>query len=154
MPYLTYITFADAVADEHGIHLSADHKKEVEFAISEKKIPLVRVYDRYTKRYKDGGDLTAFAEELIAMAESVGYKGIVLDSCSISDSAKEFSAFLMILRKLMIGCDLILITEINEKSPIEFSEFADGSVMQVAVYAQGEDQTAAGIVSVFLLTGR
>lgn len=135
MPYLTYITFADAVADEHGIHLSADHKKEVELAISERKIPLVRVYDRYTKRYKDGGDLTAFAEELIAMAESVGYKGIVLDSCSISDSAKEFSAFLMILRKLMIGCDLILITEINEKSPIEFSEYADGSVMYYPKYA-------------------
>ena len=135
MPYLTYITFADAVADERGIHLSADHKKEVEMAISQRKIPLVRVYDRYLERYKNGEGLTTFAEGLISMAESVGYKGIVLDSCSFSDSAKEFSAFLMILRKLMIGCDLILITEINEKSPIEFSEYADGSVMYYPKYA-------------------
>ena len=41
----------------------------------------------------------------------------------------------MILRKLMIGCDLILITEINENSPLEFSEYADGSVLYYPKYA-------------------
>ena len=41
----------------------------------------------------------------------------------------------MILRKLMIGCDLILITEINENSPIEFSEYSDGSTFYYPKYA-------------------
>ena len=44
----------------------------------------------------------------------------------------------MILRKLMIGCDLILITEVNENSPIEFSEYADGSVLYYPKYAAAD----------------
>ncbi len=138
MPYLTYITFAGAVADERGVRRSADFKGEVELTSKEKKIPLIRVYDRYTDRYKRGGDLNEFAKKLIDIALEGGYKGIVLDSCPLKDSAEEFSAFLMILRKLMIGCDLILITEINEESPIEFSEYADGSVMYYPKYAMDE----------------
>ena len=135
MPYLTYITFAGAVADERGVRRSADFKEEISLALKEKKTPLIRAFDRYPERYKKEEDLTPFAEALIEVAQADGYKGIVLDSCSLSDSAKEFSSFLMILRKLMIGCDLILITEINEKSPLEFSEFADGSVMYYPKYA-------------------
>ena len=135
MPYLTYITFAGAVADERGVKLSCDFREEVEKAKSERKIPLIRVYDRYPERYKNGESLMTFAEGLIAVAENGGYKGIVLDSCALGDSAKDFSAFLIILRKLMIGCDLILITEINGNSPLEFSEFADGSVMYYPKYA-------------------
>lgn len=143
MPYMTYITFAGAVADERGVHRSADFKGEVALATAERKIPLIRVYDRYTERYKRGGDLSEFAEELIALALEGEYKGIVLDACSLKDSAEEFSAFLMILRKLMIGCDLILITEINEESPIEFSEYADGSVMYYPKYAMDEPPSFA-----------
>ena len=35
----------------------------------------------------------------------------------------------------MIGCDLILITEINEISPTEFSEYADGSILYYPKFA-------------------
>ena len=135
LPFLTYVTFGSAVAEKNRIYRSFDDRRETRLVTEEKKIPLVRVYDRYTDRYKSGEDMTAFAEGLIELAKMGGYKGIVLDSCSLSDSAEAFSAFLMILRKLMIGCDLILITEINENSPIEFSEYADGSVMYYPKYA-------------------
>lgn len=135
MPYLTYITFAGAVADERGVRRSSDFKEEISLALKEKKTPLLRVFDRYPERYKREKDLTPFAEALIEAAQADGYKGIVLDSCSLLGSAEEFGSFLMILRKLMIGCDLILITEINEKSPLEFSDFADGSVMYYPKYA-------------------
>ena len=135
LPYLTYVTFAAAIADERGVRRSANFKREVEKTAEEKKIPLIRVYDRYTDRYKRCEGLTSFAEELISLALEDGYKGIVIDSCPMNHSAKDFSAFLMILRKLMIGCDLILITEINEESPLEFSEYADGSVLYYPKYA-------------------
>ena len=136
LPFLTYITFGSAVADKEKIARSFDDSREVRLANNEKKIPLVRVYDKYTERYKSGENLTAFAEGLIELAKSGGYKGIVMDACALSNSAEEFTAFLMILRKLMIGSDLILITEINDKSPIEFSEYADGSVIYYPKYAE------------------
>lgn len=138
LPFLTYVTFGSAVCDRHKITKIFDDRKEVAWALEEKKIPLVRVFDRYIERYKSGDDLTAFAEGLIRLAKEGSYKGIVMDACSLSDSAENFTAFLMILRKMMIGCDLILITEINEESPIEFSEYADGSVMYYPKFAMAE----------------
>ena len=135
MPYLTYVTFAEGVADESGIHRTTDFSSTVKHVKDERKIPLVRIYDRYPMRYKTGKDMNRLAEEMIRLALESGYKGIVLDACPLSDSAEEFSSFLMILRKLMIGCDLILITEINENSPLEFSEYADGSVIYYPKFA-------------------
>lgn len=135
LPFLTYVSFCSASADERGIRQTFDDRKHKQIVKDERKIPLVRVFDRYTDRYKNKKDLTYFAEELIDLAKKGGYKGIIMDACSLSDSAKEFSAFLMILRKIMIGCDLILITEIDENSPIEFSEYADGSIMYYPKYA-------------------
>ena len=135
LPFLTYVTFGSAVADHRGIKRIINDEREVSLAKEEKKIPLIRVYDKYTERYKSGEDLTAFAEGMIELATAGGYKGIVLDACPLKDFADEFSTFLMILRKMMIGCDLILITEINESSPIEFNEYADGSVMYYPKYA-------------------
>ena len=134
LPYLTYVTFAGAIADNHGVRRCANFRKEIALAREEKKIPLLRVYDKYTERYKDG-DLSNYAESLIELARADGYKGIVLNSCPLSDYADNFTAFLMILRKMMIGCDLILITEINSNSPSQFSEYADGSVMYMPKFA-------------------
>jgi LysM repeat protein len=135
MPYLTYVTFASAKADKKSIRTFFDTKKEVELCSENGKTPLIRVFDIYNERYKSDKDLTGFAEALISLALDGKYKGIVIDSCPLTNSAEEFSSFLMILRKLMIGCDLILITEINESSPVEFSEFADGSILYYPKYA-------------------
>lgn len=135
MPYLTYVTFAAATADEGGIHCSADFSAPVKLSLAENKIPLLRIYDRYKNRYCEGDDTTAFCEEMIDAAKSGGYKGIVIDSCPLVNSAERFMSFLINLRKLMIGCDLILFTEVNENTPIEFSEYADGSVVYYPKYA-------------------
>ncbi len=135
MPYLTYITYAGGVADERGVRKTEDFSTEVKMALDERKIPLIRIFDRTPERYSRGGDMTKLCEEMIALAREGEYKGIVIDSCPLSNSAEGFMSFLMILRKLMIGCDLILLTEIDEQSPIEFSEYADGSVMYYPKYA-------------------
>ena len=138
LPYLTYVTFAAAVADRRGVHRSVDFRKEAKMVVDERKIPLLRVYDRYTERYLCGEDHAKFAEAMISLAIADGYKGLVINSCPLSNSAEEFIDFLMILRKRMIGCDLILITEIDENSPLEFSEYADGSVMYYPKFAMDD----------------
>lgn len=135
LPYLTYVTFASASANERGVRRIFNDSRQVKLVSDESKIPLVRVYDSYADRFKKGGDTTPFAERLIEIAKDGNYKGIVLNSSAFSDSAKEYMAFMVRLRKMMIGCDLILITEIDEKSPIEFSEYADGSVMYYPKFA-------------------
>ena len=135
MPYLTYITFAAGVADDRGVRANRNYSETVELVKKEDKIPLIRIYDKFKSRYKSDKNSAEYAERIIDLAMSDGYKGVVLDACDLSDSAEEFSSFLMILRKMMIGCDLILITEIDENSPIQFSEYADGSVLYYPKYA-------------------
>ena len=96
LPYLTYVTFGCGVAEKERIYRSFYDKNEVDLVTKEKKIPLIRIYDRYADRYKSGEYLTAFAEGLIELAKMGGYKGIVLNSCHLSDSADVFLSFLMI----------------------------------------------------------
>ena len=54
LPYLTYVSFASARADEKGIKKSFDDKEGVQSVLAAGKIPLVRVHDYYTQRYKSG----------------------------------------------------------------------------------------------------
>jgi LysM repeat protein len=138
MPYLTYVTFGSVKADGRGLRRIFDCSGEVITCIKNGKTPLLRVFDEYTDRYKRGVNMTEYAEALIGIAIEGGYKGIVIDACPLANSAKEFISFLMILRKMMIGCDLILITEINESSPLDFSEYADGSVFYYPRYAMND----------------
>ncbi len=135
LPFLTYVTFGSAAADSVRIKRIFDDGEAVRLATEKRKIPLVRVYDRYKERFKSNDNTTKYAEELIKLAAMGGYKGVVLNACDLNDSAENFLAFIMILRKLMIGCDLILITEITPESPIEFSEYADGSIIYYPKYA-------------------
>lgn len=157
MPYLTYVSFACAKADRGGIKKLFDPKREVSLCIESNKIPLIKVFDEYPEKYSANENFAEFAEALITLAIDGGFKGIVLDSCPFSDSAANFSSFLIILRKLMIGCDLILITEINENSPVEFSEYADGSILYYPKYATEQpssfEEGERRVISNFACTG-
>ena len=83
------------------------------------------------------------AEELIKFAKDGNYKGILLNSSAFSHCVKEYSSFLVDLRRLMIGSDLILITEIDEKTPMEFSEYADGSLFCYPKFAMEKQESFA-----------
>ena len=135
LPYLTYVTFASAIADKNGVKKTFDDQMWVNWAIKEEKIPLLRVYDKHTERFKSKCDQSDFADNLIKAAKDGGYKGIVLNSNIFSDSAENFVEFLMILRKQMIGCDLILITEADENTPYEFCDYADGGMLYYPKYS-------------------
>ncbi len=138
IPYMTYVTFASVTATERGLTKTFNDAEEVKWVKERSKIPLVRIYDKFEKRFEDSKDHSKYAEDLIELAMLGGYKGIVLDACSKNNSAENFTSFIVDLRKMMIGCDLILITEVNELSPPEFSEFADSSVIYYPKYAMSD----------------
>ena len=130
LPYLTYVTFVSSVWNGKEIKKIFDDTKQVKAVTEAGKTPLLRIcIDGINTK-----DLPR-AKEIIEHTKSGEYKGIVLSTCNRENSASDFTSFLVDLRKLMIGCDLILITEIDEHSPGEFSEYADGSMIYYPKYA-------------------
>lgn len=137
MPHLTYVTFAAAVADEGGIGFIYDPKKYVETARAAGKVPLLRVYSKCKAESLGNNSVRErLIENAVEAAKTQGYLGIVLGGCYPTDGE-----FIINLRKRMIGCDLILITEMNEGSPYELCEYADGCIFSCAKYADDKPRS-------------
>ena len=128
LPYLTYVTFASAVADRSGIKRVFNDNEALTITKEAGKIPLLRIYDKFKERYISN-NLSSFISEIINLASEKEYKGIVLNACGMNNMAKKYTEFIVNLKGAMLGYDLILLTEINENSPIEFSEYSDASIM-------------------------
>ena len=141
LPYLTYVTFASFSANENGIKRLFNDKTAFDIAVKANKIPLVRIYDGPSERYNTKEGRNRFAEEVIKIACTGGYRGVVLNACSNAESEAEFSEFIVDMRKRMMGLDLIFITEVTPKSPISYSEYSDGSVILYPKYAEYEPKS-------------
>ena len=140
LPYLTYLTISSYCADERGIKRIFDDRRALEIGTKADKIPLVRIYDRQSDRYKSEEGRKRFAQELISVASS-GYKGVVINAGGKSALEEEFSEFIVDMRKRMMGLDLILLVETDAASPISFSEYADGNILSYPKYAQDEPKS-------------
>ena len=81
LPFLTYVSFGSAIADKHRVRRIMDDKKYVNLVKEMRKIPLVRVYDEYSDRFKSEDGQEGYAEQLISLAKDGGYKGILLNAC-------------------------------------------------------------------------
>ena len=131
LPYLTYVTVSCSVAEGDGLKMLFDGRDAVGLARSADRIPLLRVYLR-AEGEKDTEKRGALMDKMISAAISGGYKGITLGGCEVDES------FLVELRKRLLGCDLILLTEVSEESPFYLSEYADGSILTVGKYSEPE----------------
>lgn len=127
IPYLTYLTVGAGAFDGQKITFSFNGKEIVDTALSNGKLPLLRVYDGSDGRnYKDSRKRKDYIKELIKSAEDNGYGGILLSSrCRDYD----YENFLVELRGEMIGNDLILFSEVTEKSPLFISDYSDGAIL-------------------------
>jgi hypothetical protein len=132
LPYLTYITFCIAESGDDGIKFSRYEREALEIALSEGKIPILRIYENDKERKYEKPD--AFISECIDAATKNGFKGICLN---LENEVRREGGceFLIKMRKQLIGRDLILITEVGEATEPEISDYSDGSVICYPKYA-------------------
>ena len=130
LPYLTYVSVSSAVVGDGKIGRIYDPKGALKIINDAGKIPLMRITDNGTgEKYMDKGRREAFTDELVDYAKKGGFKGITLAVGSASRGSDScFAEFLVELRRKMIGEDLILITECDERGPLFLSELSDGAI--------------------------
>ena len=117
LPYLTYVTFCGK--NEHTEEWIQAVKKE-------RKIPLLRlnrkkVYENYKQ------DPTWFCEEA-ERAKGLGYSGITLSSASLGIGNDAAGAFLLEIKKQLLGMDMLLFQETEAENTEEYADVADGIV--------------------------
>lgn len=135
LPYLTYVTVSSAVADGGGVKFTFDDSALIKMLLSESKIPLLRIFDSLPSRnYHHPKEGDKFINDIIYAASGKGYMGVVLSSEGAKRSPDEFGEFVVKLRKAMIGCDLILITEVDEEIPGYICDLSDGNVFSYPKY--------------------
>lgn len=140
LPYLTYVTVAAAVADENSVKFIFNTKEILKCLYEENKIPLLRIYDKSKKRNLDSEEERAkYIKNIIDVTLSEGYEGVVLSAEKAGGDYRNFGEFLVELRKAMIGCELILILEVDEKVPADICELADGNILFYPKFATSPD---------------
>ena len=134
IPYLTYVTVGCAVSDKDGVYQIFDDSAVMSIINAENKTPLLRIYDVCKEReFSDTNKNSKYISEMIKLAKTRGYMGIVL-SCAADMSSQSFSEFIVEFKKSLLGCDLILIIEMDEKSDYAISDFTDGCVLSYQKY--------------------
>lgn len=130
MPYVTYLTVGAYKLEGDRLVRLFNTREITRIGRDSGKVVLMRVYDGSDGDiYSDKEKSKALAAELIATALAGDFCGITL---SFHKSAIKYAAetanFLVELRKGMIGCNLILFIETDERLPTEHCELADGCV--------------------------
>ena len=124
IPYLTYVTFASASLTDKGIHKIFDCDEAARICKDRGAVPLIKFFDKRDIT-KDGHKSI---EDMIKFASRGGFSGISLD---LSDfpADKGTAEYLLELRRAMIGCDMILITEIAGRSYFPLVDYSDGCTL-------------------------
>ena len=138
LPYLTYLSVGCAYADSGRLGFTFDDSEVRGLGQAAGKIMMMRIYDRDGRMHESSASEEAFISLIINTAKSRGYGGITLASCGDSMRCEGYSEFLLKLRKRLLGCDLILFTELDESSPRSLCELADGCVL---IYDKGRKES-------------
>ena len=133
LPYLTYLIINSAVIDNGGVSYTYNPEKNLDMAKGDKKITLFGIKDN-----TDGEFLLSEAtrekiiDEAISLAKDAGFCGIAISSGEGGEKyPTEFCDFLLLCRKKLIGCDMILFTEIFPSTPTDASEISDGAILHI-----------------------
>ena len=122
LPYLTYFVFDGIYEDDEGLRPEIDEEL-LSHVRSQKKTPLLRVHA------KEGHEICfATMESICALAIEKGFCGIVLARGMLTHlERQQRDAYLVALRRMLLGCDLILFAECDETG--EFGDYLDGNII-------------------------
>ncbi len=130
LPYLTYVTVGAVKARDGKLSSLFNPKNTVSRIRSEGKIPLLRVYDENcAELYENGEALAAYSEDIIRLAKSQDFAGITLSTPEDEVNPSSYEAFIIDLRRRLIGCDLILFTEATVGREHGYADYADGCIL-------------------------
>lgn len=115
LPYLTYVTFASFGLKHPWVEES---KKEG-------KIPLLKMKWQDLCSAKEAYAL----EKIILEAKAAGFSGITLTSPPPDCGQNECIDFLILVKKKLLGTDMLLFQEIEADRKGEYAEVADGIVV-------------------------
>ena len=130
LPYLSYFVFDIAIADGEDIYMHPMDKEKLDEVKRERKLALLRIETGEMKESFSQSQRTRelFIERMIFTAKSYGYSGLVLSHDIFAlPTRRERDSFLLELRKLMLGSDLILFCECIGTD--EFGDFADANIL-------------------------
>ena len=130
LPFLSYFVFDAAVSDGEQIRFVWDARPLLREVSEAKKIALLRVkaLDVKEEFYQSNVFRGAFMNSLVNAAKQNGYCGIVLESDIMGiETRGARDAFLVELRKRMIGSDLILFCECLGRD--EFGDLTDANIL-------------------------
>ncbi len=124
LPYLTYLTVANAKRQNGNIELIFDDSKLVKTARAKRVFPLMRIYDEgedFSERYTD---------DIISTAKEHGYSGVTLAPYRAMQNAKSaLEEFLMKLKKRTLAEDMLLFLEIDANNSSQIKDICDGYIL-------------------------
>jgi len=139
LPYLTYVTVASATADRGGIKKIFDAGWAVDKIRTNGKIPMLRIYDEGDGEiYSNEDACDVYITALINLAHAEKYSGLTLSTPSESVKKDEYEAFIIRLRKRLIGSDLILFTECSLGRECGYADYADGCILSYEKLLQND----------------
>ncbi len=124
MPYLAYITISLGKREGGKIEILLDDT-DVKREISEAgRIPLMRIYDCDTEFSED------YADSLILLANTHGYKGITLAPYrAVKENKGGLEKFLMELKRKLMDYDMLLFLELDGNGDTELCDICDGYII-------------------------
>ena len=133
LPYTTYMTVSAGIIKGNSVIPAFSSNEIKSSAEGCGKIVILGIRD------ESGGEFLSSAEayrrvidDAVAYGEEHGFMGL---SFSAEEGAKKhpdaYLEFLLELRKRLIGCNMILFTEIYETTPHDASEICDGGVLNI-----------------------
>ncbi len=132
-PYLTYLTVSAAIIKNGTVVPTFPATDILLNAKRNGKIVILGITDESNGDFLTSKDsYFKIINDAIALAEKNGYMGISISAKNAATRFPEvYCEFLLEVRKRLIGCSMILFTEIFENTPTDASEICDGGILNL-----------------------
>ncbi|MBQ1261135.1 MAG: LysM peptidoglycan-binding domain-containing protein, partial [Clostridia bacterium] len=131
LPYLTYVALCHGSYNGKSVRLHSGIDGVSALVRDSGKIPLLRIFDISEGEFlSDKNAAEALGRELIEICSRHGLSGIIFASYKAArDMGAAYADFIVKTRRAMIGSELILLTECDERAEPSACELSDGAIL-------------------------